>query len=352
MADGLRCIAPEQRLARGLARLAGNTRDLWTPREVPRRPAANVCALEFLRDFVSQSQPVVLTELSEAEWPCLDRWTEEHFLRSVGDETVSVNITPGGLGDFVDEAGHFVKPLEEQMRFRDFWARLHRGGAPGECVPYLSRQNDSLRAELPALARDVPAAVPLGVEAFGNEPEAVNLWIGDGRATSSCHKDHYENLYVVVQGEKVFTLLPPAAVPFLHEQRCPPAHFERRAPAEGTRERLVTVLDQEPADDVPWVPLDVARPDLRRYPDFARASAVQVRVRRGELLYLPAMWYHQVSQRGVTVAVNYWHDMQFGHAYVHHQFLRDVAGLNDPELITEEGELDEGTALGGLQAPL
>eukprot|EP00971_Amphidinium_carterae_P107802 2134676-Amphidinium_carterae.1 len=25
-------------------------------------------------------------------------------------------------------------------------------------------------------------------EVFGNEPDAVNLWIGDGRAVSSCHK--------------------------------------------------------------------------------------------------------------------------------------------------------------------
>ena len=45
-------------------------------------------------------------------------------------------------------------------------------------VPYLSRQNDSLRDELPQLLKDVPSAVPLGVAAFGNVPEAVNLWIG------------------------------------------------------------------------------------------------------------------------------------------------------------------------------
>lgn len=32
----------------------------------------------------------------------------------------------------------------------------------------------------------------LAVEAFGNEPEAVNIWIGDERAVSTMHKDHYE----------------------------------------------------------------------------------------------------------------------------------------------------------------
>ena len=36
----------------------------------------------------------------------------------------------------------------------------------------------------------------IAVEAFGNEPEATNVWIGDQRAVSSLHKDFYENMYV------------------------------------------------------------------------------------------------------------------------------------------------------------
>lgn len=53
-------------------------------------------------------------------------------------------------------------------------------------------QNDSLRDEFPELYEDVPAFLELGKEAFGNEPDAVNIWIGDERAVSSMHKDHYE----------------------------------------------------------------------------------------------------------------------------------------------------------------
>merc|ERR1712039_403022 len=69
------------------------------------------------------------------------------------------------------------------------------------------------------------------------------------------------------------------------------------------------------------------------------ASAVEVRVRPGEMLYLPAMWYHQVAQEGITIAVNYWHDMRYDHHWVHHQFLRDVAGLYTDE---EEEEIADG----------
>lgn len=53
-------------------------------------------------------------------------------------------------------------------------------------------QNDSLRLEFPGLMADVEPFLHLAREAFGNEPDAVNLWIGDERSMSSVHKDHYE----------------------------------------------------------------------------------------------------------------------------------------------------------------
>lgn len=40
---------------------------------------------------------------------------------------------------------------------------------------------------------------------------------------------------------------------------------------------------------------------------------------------MPALWYHRVSQKGLTVAVNYWHDMQFDHKYVYYRFLQGLA---------------------------
>lgn len=42
------------------------------------------------------------------------------------------------------------------------------------------------------LYQDVPPYVDLAKDAFGNEPDAVNIWIGDERAVSTMHKDHYE----------------------------------------------------------------------------------------------------------------------------------------------------------------
>jgi hypothetical protein len=35
--------------------------------------------------------------------------------------------------------------------------------------------------------------------------------------------------------------------------------------------------------------------------------------------------YHRVTQRGPTIAVNYWHPMRFDCKYVYWRFVRDVA---------------------------
>ena len=42
--------------------------------------------------------------------------------------------------------------------------------------------------------------------------------MGDERAVTSMHKDHYENIYCVVTGAKTFTLIPPTDLPFVPYQ--------------------------------------------------------------------------------------------------------------------------------------
>ena len=52
------------------------------------------------------------------------------------------------------------------------------------------------------------------------------------------------------------------------------------------------------------------------------------RVKAGEVLYLPKLWYHQVTQSTLTLAVNYWYEMSFDDGvYATYQLLRDLRGF-------------------------
>lgn len=53
---------------------------------------------------------------------------------------------------------------------------------------------------------------------------------------------------------------------------------------------------------MPWIPLDPLAPDLARYPSYCQAQALRCTVRAGEMLYLPALWFHHVQQSHGCIA--------------------------------------------------
>ena len=125
-----------------------------------------------------------------------------------------------------------------------------------------------------------------------------------------------EHRYAVISGEKHFTLLPPSDVFGLYERDFPSYQY---ANVKSREDYEIMSCDSSTS----WIPVDPKRPDLKRFPLYAYASPVECIVRPGEMLYLPAMWYHRVAQKDFTIAVNYWYDMHFGHSYVYHHFVKD-----------------------------
>lgn len=53
-------------------------------------------------------------------------------------------------------------------------------------VAYIQKQNSNLTKEFPELLTDISSDVPWANEAFENVPDAVNFWMGDERAVTSC----------------------------------------------------------------------------------------------------------------------------------------------------------------------
>lgn len=90
---------------------------------------------------------------------------------------------------------------------------------------------------------------------------------------------------------------------------------------------------EDPVRYVPWssvnpYPDDKDR-EMTEFPwYFSGPKPFQVTVKAGQLLYLPSMWFHHVSQspdsRGLTIAVNYWYDMQFDIKYAYFNFLQSI----------------------------
>ena len=87
------------------------------------------------------------------------------------------------------------------------------------------QENDNLRGEYSELYKDVAKDIPWARIALSQDPEAINLWIGNSRSVTALHKDNYENIYCQVIGSKHFVLLPPVEIACVNEKQLPSATY-------------------------------------------------------------------------------------------------------------------------------
>jgi len=203
-------------------------------------------------------------------------------------------------------------------------------------------------------------------------PADVNLWMGrnDGPTSSGLHHDYHDNLYLLVRGEKRFKLYSPrdagrmyttGSISWVHENglinysvstlqdgdislangesalehRLRKGTVANDDESEEEEDGLVddddfadfdgvddydalNESDDESDDNEEKISKDEKDPDsfsrvdyddLSEYPLFKGAISMDVVVKAGEALYLPAGWFHDVSSDDSGqghVAFNYW----------------------------------------------
>jgi jumonji domain-containing protein 7 len=244
---------------------------------------------------------------------------------------------------------------------------------PGAVVAYAQAQRGCLDAEFRPLQSDLPDDIAeFGRAIFGAGADAANVWIGGARSVTSVHQDWYENLYVVLRGAKEFVLVPPwdcasmrkgtfvdatyafdpAALPSPTTSGAQPISSlsspfsivipQKDETAKGDTDggdnvnssassRPPSWAGANPAETL-WLDMDLGDARVVRQLQRDGAHIHRVTVRAGDVLYLPAMWYHYVAQRpdapaangGFVCAVNYWFDMQFGAGFQLQQLIKTL----------------------------
>ncbi|KAI0426175.1 phospholipase A2 [Xylaria sp. FL1042] len=313
--------------------------------------------LEFMR-YVARNTPFVVRRGAQ-DWTATRTWDAAYLCSTLAGHKVNVAVTPYGNADAPTPDGRgrtvFAKPHEEDHEFSEFLEFLmrqektgsldeeHRAGQPDE-VRYAQTQNDNLRHEYITLFSQVEKSIAFARIALERDPDAINMWIGNSRSVTALHRDNYENIYVQIAGRKHFVLLPPLFQPCVNEQDLEPATYVRaqngdRAKVDEGVGSLVLRMDKtadENGDEalkVPFATWDPDTPEVHATPYSHLAEPMRVSLDPGDMLYLPAMWYHKVSQScskdGICVAVNYWYDIEFsGPLYSLCSFVRNVSLSN------------------------
>jgi len=278
--------------------------------------------------FISVSAPCLFKGMA-SEWPACRLWDRGYLQHKLGDTKVSVALTPDGRAD-ATQGEWFLTPDYVSLPFPQAM-ELVEGSRRGHRVGYLQGQNDCLRREFAALQEDIPVDIKGMSRVMTSAPDAINLWIGTSESSTSLHKDPYENLYAVIQGRKRFTLYPPSSYLLLY-----PKLFKRASFVYDVK--LDTFQVEESSETIEWLEANPLDPEWEsKWPLLRETKPVVVDVFPGDVLYLPALWFHQVEQESLTIAVNYWYDMHFGpnFAFVRFQQLLMQEIRKNPQLYAQ-----------------
>ncbi|UZJ53397.1 hypothetical protein CBS101457_002717 [Exobasidium rhododendri] len=283
--------------------------------------------LEFSR-IVARHSPLLIDKCID-DRRCSTKWkNSEYLVERMGSRLVDVTLTPDGQADDIHTTGQgtdvFALPHTVKVTFKDLISRL-RTDSP---VAYLQSQNSNMTedgaGDLSPLLEDLflgdgsshrASSLTWADEALGKTPDATNLWIGTARSRTSMHRDHYENLFTVIRGMKIFTLYPPSEAYYL----CDDVPYEvYQWTLENDRDWRLLPTD---LPSTPWIPIDPTEPAgstrNRRHPLYSKAlPPLTIEVQEGETLYLPAGWFHQVEQQGddregLCICVNWWYESDF-----------------------------------------
>ncbi len=106
------------------------------------------------------------------------------------------------------------------------------------------------------------------------------FWVGPAGTVTPLHCDYDDNIFAQVWGSKRIVLAPPHHDEFLYPR-------EANAILFGS-------------------PFDPEAPDYERFPLARQAATVTLTVNPGDMLYVPAGWYHQVRALTFSLSSNRW----------------------------------------------
>jgi hypothetical protein len=221
----------------------------------------------FARHF-STNEPAIIVGVPEHHPLQIFQFSPQYLSERLADKAFGVICTTTGFVSYERDV--------EQMGFQEFVRRTFE--APPSEIRYYFKNSTKL------LPGDLDDSNHIrGLSQFFTKSVLKNLWISRGTLTVGLHFDAAENLNIQIRGRKSFLLYPPGT------------HGYYPCPMFSQTAHISQVFREGP------------NLNRQRFPQFDPDKAREVVLEEGEILYLPAYWWHQVTSLGdVNINLNTW----------------------------------------------
>ncbi len=232
---------------------------------------------------ISAGTPIIITGLVD-RWAASRRWSAAHLVEQVGSAPIEYRRSPSSVHPQIDPDGTMQQRPNERGTLRDYLEQM----AQSPCVfldanlVCLASRRGRVNHELAALLADIERPAFLDAE----DVDTIGLWLSGRGVKTRLHYDRNgrHNFNAQISGRKDVVLVPPTEIDKLYP-------FPISSPTYN------------------FTRVDHRAPDITRYPLFSAAAGLEGTLEAGELLFLPAFWYHAFTHRGdFNLNVNYWTD--------------------------------------------
>ncbi|KAK2153919.1 hypothetical protein LSH36_281g03066 [Paralvinella palmiformis] len=282
---------------------------------------------EFFHEYIKQSRPVIIKN-AVVNWPAWHKWSQEYLWEKYGNKTVHVKLTPGGDFEGVERAELWedyeqfvipdtvmkklpypdlvvVRPAGLNVKFSDFLNLITKAAQQSIRNVSAYLEYSSIREYMPELLSDIEEF------AFVKDKltlRHLNMWLSDGNTVGRLHFDPFDNFLCQLRGKKQLLLFEPFNNSRLYEGHIPQATLHYNHSDQSFRRKTL-----EDSTSMVMSPIDLFKPDLKRFPNFKSARPLTCTIDEGDALFMPAFWWHEVYSYPNVVekrnlAVNFWYE--------------------------------------------
>jgi len=240
--------------------------------EIPRIPASDLSEEDFNLNYFKQAKPVIITGAT-TEWPATRSWTITSLMEKVGNNEVLIR---GKVNKDEYRSGKAYTIRKDT--FYNYCSDILSNNARAKSS-YLAVA--SLQQAFPQLLDDVP--LPKYLKRNGKLHLGPYMWVAIKHHYEFCHYDPDDNFLVMVQGRKQVRLFG-----YGHLQSLYPNPL-------GSHGK--TIQSQ----------VDLDKVDAQRFPLFVNDASLHCQhcvLHPGEMLFIPAFYWHQVTALDTGISVN------------------------------------------------